>query len=337
MRQAITPTLAEHLVTAALAATDSSPASSSGHDIQPWRFQLDQDVLRVFADRERALRFGDATGRDLHMATGAALYNMRLVAAHLGYTAVVRSRPDRDDPTLLATLRLGGPRVATLAEQAQHQALWLRHGNRYHYRDTPIPLRVVTELAEAAQVEGAELTMLTRDQAWHVLRMAWRVERRLALGPEHRAAPARRTDADEFAWWTSENRRDGTPAPGFGPRPAARRVPTRDFDVPAPGHSRVTAHFESRPQLFALWTRHDEPADWLRAGQALQHVLLVASANMLSGCFLYQPLRFPEPVRDRLADGRADFPYPQIILRLGYATPAGRSPRRPAAHVLETA
>lgn len=69
-------------------------------------------------------------------------------------------------------------------------------------------------------------------------------------------------------------------------------------------------------QLIALTTDYDEPRDWLRAGQALQHVLLVAILNGLSASFVYQPIS-----RDDLReDGERDWPWPehaQMIVRLG--------------------
>jgi hypothetical protein len=39
-----------------------------------------------------------------------------------------------------------------------------------------------------------------------------------------------------------------------------------------------------------LATARDEPADWLRAGQALQRVLLSATVAGLAVSFLYQPI-----------------------------------------------
>ncbi len=45
-----------------------------------------------------------------------------------------------------------------------------------------------------------------------------------------------------------------------------------------------------QPQLAVLSTASDEPGDWLRAGQALQRVLLTATRNGLATSLLYQPI-----------------------------------------------
>ncbi len=65
----------------------------------------------------------------------------------------------------------------------------------------------------------------------------------------------------------------------------------RDFAGrrPIPGHP--YADFEKRPQLASLGTTHDGPADWLRAGQALERVLLRATRQRLATPFAAQPLQ----------------------------------------------
>jgi hypothetical protein len=83
-----------------------------------------------------------------------------------------------------------------------------------------------------------------------------------------------------------------------------------------------------------LATARDDPADWLRAGQALQRVLLNATVSGLAASFLYQPLE----LHDRQQSPAGWWPWPecpQIILRLGYGPPGVVSPRRRVDAVLD--
>jgi hypothetical protein len=92
--------------------------------------------------------------------------------------------------------------------------------------------------------------------------------------------------------------------------------------------------YESQPYLAMLATARDDPADWLRAGQALQRVLLTATSNGLAASFLYQ---LPE-LHDRRPSERGWWPwpeYPQIILRLGYGQSGATSPRRRVDDILD--
>ena len=78
----------------------------------------------------------------------------------------------------------------------------------------------------------------------------------------------------------------------------------------------------------------DRPIDWLRAGQALQRVLLVAARHGVSASFLNQPLDLRD-MRGR-RDPHHHRGHAQMIIRFGYGPHLPRSPRRPATE-LETA
>ncbi len=106
-----------------------------------------------------------------------------------------------------------------------------------------------------------------------------------------------------------------------------------------------------------LSTRHNHPLDWLRAGQALQHALLVATQYGVSASFLTQPFELrdhgsPEqsaPTQDDLRllppaqrdpalrqSWHGSYPeYPQMIIRVGYATHDAFVTRREDPDVLD--
>ena len=85
--------------------------------------------------------------------------------------------------------------------------------------------------------------------------------------------------------------------------------------------------------LAVLSTRFSAPADWLRAGQALQRVLLTAAARGVATTPLTQPLETADAWLVR--DPRSGVEEPQMILRLGYGLPVPPTPRRPVCEVLD--
>jgi hypothetical protein len=93
------------------------------------------------------------------------------------------------------------------------------------------------------------------------------------------------------------------------------------------------AWFEDSPQLAVLSTMGNAPVDWLRAGQALQRVLLTATCHGIAASPLTQPLETAESwlVRDPHTGAES----PQMILRLGYGLPVSATPRRPVSEVLD--
>ena len=79
----------------------------------------------------------------------------------------------------------------------------------------------------------------------------------------------------------------------MGPCDARQALPLRDFGVTLPSLQRPVEPFEPFPTLVILSTASDTYTDWLRAGQALQHVLLLATIDHLTATSITQPLEIP--------------------------------------------
>lgn len=62
-----------------------------------------------------------------------------------------------------------------------------------------------------------------------------------------------------------------------------------------------------------LTTQGDGPAEWLRAGQALQRVLLTSASHAISASYRYELTALPEPRDVRVESGEV----PQALIQLG--------------------
>jgi nitroreductase len=300
-------------------------AAPSIHNSQPWRFAVRPGGVELFADRTRLLDVVDPRGRELTISLGAALLNLRVAIVRHGRVPVTRLLPDPARPDLVAVVRLGPHVVPDATVKALAHAIPLRHTNRRPFTRVTVPAEVMAELVAAAEVEGGTLTVaddLGRDQ---LLGLARSADRRLRADPGYRR---------ELTAWTSgdPDRDDGVPRTAFGPWDALETLPLRDFGLTRPTEPRRTAHFEARPTLVVLATAGDTPEQWLRAGQALERVLLTATVRGLATTPLSQPLEVPR-LRELLTDP-ATGAHPQVILRVGYGPDSPASPRRPLADVV---
>jgi nitroreductase len=296
----------------------------SMHNTQPWLFHVREDTIDVYADPRRSLPVADPHGRALRIGCGAAVLNLRLAAAYLGRAASVRLTPDRDDPARVATVRLAGLVRPTAADQELYAAIPLRHTNRHPFEGRPLPTVLTAELAAAAHAEGAALTKLDQAATRVVLTLAGQANRARAGNPAYRNELAR--------WIAADDRRpDGIPVTARGPGEANGLLALRDVGGADQDALRPSVGFERHPQLMVLSTRHDSAADWLRAGQALQRVLLTATAHGLATSLLSAPTELPD-LRRALRGGCAG-DQPQLILRLGDGRPVSPTPRRPIADV----
>jgi nitroreductase len=297
----------------------------SMHNTQPWRFGFVRasQTIELYADPSRMLAHSDPNGRAVHIACGAALFNLRLAAAVAGREPVVRLLPDAAEPMLLAALRLGGSRRPSQTEEELHAAIPERHTNRHPFSNRAVPSGVLAELLEAAAAEGATLHLPDHPETARLLYLVQDAERDLLADPAYRAELAR--------WVGGARARDGIPDSALGPRDPGGTTPVRDFLAGRPRPANY-AWFEDNPQLAVLATPGGSRADWLRAGQALQRVLLAATAHGIAASPLTQPLETADAWLVR--DPRIGNDIPQMILRLGYGLPVPGTPRRPVADLL---
>ncbi|MFE6668365.1 Acg family FMN-binding oxidoreductase [Streptomyces sp. NPDC057697] len=351
-----TQTLSNAVVTELVADATAAP---SMHNAQPWLFRYGRHsrTLALRADFERRIPEADPTCRALHVGCGAALLNLRVSAAHHGLGAATTLLPEPSDPAFLAAVRLSaGPDDGAGASgetedgagvpgetedgagvsggtddealRPLHPAIAERHTSRFPFDEQAIPDDVRARLGHAARVEGANLMFLSGPHLDTVLDLI-----RDAEGYD-RGDPAREAEQEHWARYTKTDAPvDGIPDYAFGPRDAAERATNRDFAGSVPVTGRAHVPFEHRPQLVLLSTGGDRPADWLRAGQALERVLLTATLDGLSTSFATQPLEWPD-LRWVVRDPVHGTGHPQMIIRLGYGPTGPRTPRRPLDRVL---
>src|ERR671935_2192193 len=91
----------------------------SVHNTQPWRFEVSERAIELYADASRQL-LEDPAGREMLISCGAALYGLRLGIRSLGYRTEVELFPG---PALLARVRPGLPAPVTSDERKMLQAV----------------------------------------------------------------------------------------------------------------------------------------------------------------------------------------------------------------------
>jgi nitroreductase len=303
-------------------------AAPSIHNSQPWRFRIHDGGIDVLADRSRQLTVIDPSGRELLVSVGAALFNVRLAIHQQGRAPALRLFPDPAEPALIARIVPAASVRPDASLSALAAAIPQRHTNRRPFTRAVIPAWILEDLTAAATREGATLRVADAVRRGAILSLVRTAERRLRAQGIYRA---------ELTEWTraAPGRRDGVPPRAFGPCDMLEALPLRDFGLTEPRLERRGEQFEPYPTIVVLSTEGDTERQWLRAGQALQRVLLAATVHHLAATPLTQPLEIPE-LRRELTDTTAD-QWAQVILRLGYGEPTTRTPRRPLADVLATA
>jgi Nitroreductase family len=303
----------------------------SSHNSQPWRFWVGGPRVELYADPSRRLPVVDPDDRELVMSCAATLRNLRVALNHFGEEIDTVILPDPRKPDLLARLELTGrPVMPTPHTEDEFAAITRRHTSRHAFDDTPVTGQVFLDLRRAAFDEGAWLFEVPRQ--------------------EHRALAYLVTDGDtaqmadaafrrELAHWMRPNlpaSADGMPGYALGYSEIQSIVGplvVRTFDVGLSQAARDEDLVRGSPLLAIVSTPGDDRTSWMAAGQAMQSVLLTATAAGLKASFLNQPIEVPA-LRTRLAAELGLAGNPQLLMRLGYGPAGAPTPRHPVEDVL---
>ncbi|WP_235558520.1 Acg family FMN-binding oxidoreductase, partial [Sphaerimonospora mesophila] len=291
-------------------------------------FSVFGEEIGVRADPERRLRVEDTSGREMLIGCGAALFNVRITLRAMDYLPLVRLLPDPDRPNLLATVRPGTLVAADEHARLMHAEIERRRTHRGAFADIPLSEEFLDALGREASEEGARLVPIGSQAAVEVLAALTCAAQRVQEQDQPFAL--------EVLRWSrppGSTRRDGVPA-GAYPLEPGRTDPEflqRDYARGQPwGYGRRPEDPEaaSAGVVAVLTTAGDVREHWLAAGQALQRVLLRASAHGVSAAFHTQALEFShlrEFLRQELLSGE----HPQMIMRLGVTLEVPEGARRP--------
>ncbi|HEV2452014.1 MAG TPA: nitroreductase family protein [Streptosporangiaceae bacterium] len=305
----------------------------SVHNTQPWRFTGGGQEISLHADASRKLGMSDPEGRQMMISCGAALFTVRLVLRSLGWIPLAEVLPDPSQPLLVARVRWQEQAPPTELERRLATQVRQRHTHRGGFDPEPLPPGLLAVLRQGATRDGAMLRIVADDGQRAALAAAVQIaERVLELDSQR---------VQELTRWSAppgSARADGVHPDSYPVRPEHTDpdFPGRDF---AHGHGWGMPPPSTRP-LFRcagvaglLTTTRDRPADWVNAGQALQRILLTASARGIAAALHTQPFELRwlrEAIRTELAHGA----YPHLVLRLGAVVQATASVRRPPDDVL---
>lgn len=301
----------------------------SVHNTQPWRFHINPYDIELLADPRRKLR-SDPLGREMLVSCGAALLGLRLAIRSLGYQPIITLFPDPQRLRLLARVKMVASVPMTDQERAMLSALPHRHTHRDAFGPGPLPHGLLVGLQHDALAEGATLALVRTAADYERL-----ADLLAAAAPKQDLAPAARADIARWSRAATIEARDGVPAQAFPSQPLRQpgRLRQRDFDL-GRGIGFDSTPGEPPAATAVLLTLGDLRADWLRAGQALQRVLLHAASSWVFASLYTQPLesaRIRQLVKERLA-----LPgFPQMVMQFGLADSTQPTRRRPPADLIE--
>jgi hypothetical protein len=138
----------------------------SAHNTQPWKFQVQGERIRVYADISRHLGSADAEWRMMLMSIGCAVENMTVGAQRLGYSAAVEQvDADRQFAAngYCATVKLARTGIVN---HPWFDAIFARQTTRTTFdAAVPVPVALTTALDRQATLPGIHLAWFSTPAA----------------------------------------------------------------------------------------------------------------------------------------------------------------------------
>jgi nitroreductase len=113
------------------------------YNSQPWKFNVSEDEIRLYADEKRWLQVADADKREYYLSLGCAIENLVIAAEHFGYTCQTIYFPGEKD--LVAIIKLA-PRMPPVPDPGLFGAILSRRTNAEPYIDRIVSDEVLKEL-----------------------------------------------------------------------------------------------------------------------------------------------------------------------------------------------
>lgn len=297
----------------------------SVYNTQPWKFNVSGDEIDVLADKSRWLRFADADQRELYLSIGCSLENLIVAADHFGYNCNVTYFPGPHDLVARVVLQ---PKASPSLDPRLFSAIDLRQTNRNPYEERAIKEADLLTLQSLGSDQDVRIDIVT-DSA----------TKKRFLDLTVRADQIQYSDVDfksELGRWLSEG--------GMGPTGIQAKIDQIEvaFLDNGPKQIRMDAELiNSTPYLGFISTSRDDNESRVRAGQALERLWLVVTAQGTGLQPMSQAMEVPETKQELAglmpANG-TNMSQVQQTFRLGFASGGVKehTPRRPLEEVLIT-
>jgi nitroreductase len=305
----------------------------SGHNTQPWKFNVTENSITIFPDYERALQVVDADNHALFISLGCALENLVIAAAHYGYDSIIEMHLESEGAeNIKVNLH---PTVISL-DGALYNYIDTRQATRNKYNGNSIPLGNIEKLRMAAAQEDVDCRIVTaKNEINTFIELVKEGNIRQFSNPSF---------LKELMHWIRFNKNEAMQT-GDGLYGAATGNPS----VPAwfgKLFMKLTASpkkeaekwddlIHSSSALIIFIAERNDKRAWINVGRSFERTMLMATSLNINHAHANMPCEEVE-LRKKLSNqlNLSNEQQPLLLIRLGYSEKMPYSFRRPLQDVM---
>jgi len=303
----------------------------SGHNTQPWKFEVLESAVRICPDFSRRLPVVDPEDRALFISLGCATENFVIAAAENGLLCSVRYQVN--DPKN-AYIEIAFKKDEPPRRPDLFAAITERRTNRNQYDRKAIPAKDLEVLCGVKAGPGTGVRLITSVSDRKL------VEDLILKGD--RIQFSSRDFKRELAQWVRFNSRerkkfrDGLSSESTNNPSVPRWLGSFFLQNTAP-HKQAAKDevlLRSSSALAVVWSEDDSLGSWMESGRTFERFALTATSLGIQHAHMNQAVEVASVRAELRSLSLMQNRWPQLIVRLGYAHPAPPSDRRALADIL---
>lgn len=293
----------------------------SGHNSQPWQFQVSDNEIIIAPDYSKRLDVVDGNDRELFMSLGCATENLMTAARHYGYD----SKYDFHDGKIVVTFS----KQYAYNDDTLFDAITKRHTHRGNFSGAKISDNILQNISATILQDNASVMIYDSGS-----REAEIIKQKITEGNEIQMSDM--AFKRELVSWMRFNKKHvnethnglcynvlGFPAM---PKPIGKRI-VGMFLNPKAQNKTDNAVNASASHFCVFCVKDDNAKNWVDLGVFLERFLLKISSEGISYNFSNQPCEIPA-LKENLRQNLNLTAYPSVIIRLGYGNePKAFAPR----------
>ncbi len=291
----------------------------SGHNSQPWNFQITENQIIITPDFGKRLEVVDGSNRELFISLGCALQNLQTAAAHYGYNSDYVYK----DGKIVVTIN----QQDIYNNDTLFNAIKQRHTHRGEFTGAKIP----DILLQNFETEENTNVLVVNTASPEATIITQKITEGNNIQMTDTAFKRELIDWMRFNKKHIKETNNGLCYNVLGfpatPKPIGKKM-IGMFLNPKAQNKTDTGVNNSASHFAVFSVKENTEENWIALGKTLEAFLLRITAEKLAYNFCNQPCEIPSLNNSLKEELKMEY-YPSVIIRLGYgAEPKHFAPRQ---------
>lgn len=301
----------------------------SGHNTQPWRFKIEENVVFILPDFSRSLNQADADHHALYISLGCALENLVISANQLDYQANASYQDIEDNLAIKVELFKGAP-----SPNEWFGCIAKRQVSRGKFKVQELPLETIRKINSVCSTPDVHAVFFNGSA--EKSKLLPYIKQGIKKQYSNKAFKTELADWMRFTENSALKTGDGLWAASLGLPSMGKAIGHFVIKHMASVNSetkRIASLVQNSGALVMFIAKTNTPENWISLGRVFQRFGLLTTEMGLKHAHLNMPCEEKE-IRQHMAQELEIKGHPLLLLRLGYGETMPYSYRRNVNEIL---